>query len=786
MIETSLHWSLPAFEPCPDDWVQTVQQALDGSDFEPPRRAAQLLWQRQLAPQERLSGFLRPEAYKPTPASAFPDMAEAVQRLLQAYHNREKVAIWGDFDADGVTATAVLWDGLGAFFEHHRHLTYYIPNRIHESHGLSRSGLVQLQAWGANLLVTCDTGSTDGPEIDYARALGMDVIVTDHHTLPEHRPNLVALINPRGLPGGHPLATLSGVAVAYKLLEGLYEAVSPPSGYALESLLDLVAIGLIADLVELRGDCRYLAQVGLRRLQTHLQGTQPSNRPGVAELLALCKRTGDRPSDISFGIGPRINAVSRIHGDASFCVELLTSRDVQRCKTLAHQAELANTRRKALQQEVYRQVLDQIAHLDLATTQCLVLASEQWPAGILGLVAGQVTQQFGRPTVLLRIDPPDMRGNGPRLARGSARSVQGLDLYDLFKAQADLLNGFGGHPLAAGLTLPVEHVPMLRAALNRAVREMQGALDLRPSLTIDLTVTGVELGQALFRELKLLEPYGMGNPVPRLLIRNVWFERGFHRNLRDHTGRTVKFIKTEFELWDDTTQTGFPGEWWGHYRNELPQGRCDVVVELDHNRFQGYHVKLVDVRPVATSLPVSDQRGEQWIVDQRRQAAPLGSEQVLPVKQIPLTWDGWQAWHHRAIETGLPLAIAYPESPTGVSPLQLWEQLVGIAKYLDRTQTSVTRTELLRRLPLTAKSLQAGLTALVAGGFDLNVAPDDPDLLQLSQAQLTSDDYGEAIQRFIDIVQEEQFRRHYFSQVSTSTLAVGIGQASLGPDNFLE
>jgi single-stranded-DNA-specific exonuclease len=372
-----------------------------------------------------------------------------------------------------------------------------------------------------------------------------------------------------------------------------------------------------------------------------------------------------------------------------------------------------------LQQEVYRQVLDQIAHLDLATTQCLVLASEQWPAGILGLVAGQVTQQFGRPTVLLRIDPPDPQGDGPRLARGSARSVQGLDLYDLFKAQADLLSGFGGHPLAAGLTLPVEHVPMLGAALNRAVREKRGAQGLRPSLSLDLTVTVVELGQALFRELKLLEPYGMGNPVPRLLICNAWFERGYHRNLRDHTGRTVKFIKTEFELWDDTTQTGFPGEWWGHYKDELPQGRCDVVVELDHNRFQGYHIKLIDVRPVATALPPPDQRGEQWIVDQRQQADPITAEQVLPIKQIPLTWDGWQAWHHRAVETGLPLAIAYPEPPVDVSPLQLWEHLVGIAKYLDRTQITVTRAELLRHLPLTSRSLQAGITALVAGGFDL-------------------------------------------------------------------
>ena len=320
-------------------------------------------------------------------------------------------------------------------------------------------------------------------------------------------------------------------------------------------------------------------------------------------------------------------------GMPAFCVELLTSQDADHCKALAHEAELANTRRKALQQDVYHQVMAQVSQVDLATTQCLVLASEQWPAGILGLVAGQVSQQLGRPTVLLRTDPPP--ADGERwLARGSARSVQGLDLYELFKAQADLLSGFGGHPLAAGLTLPVDNIPMLRSALNRAVREALGDRGgLQPTLAIDLTATVTDLGQDLFRELRVLEPYGMGNPVPRLLIRNAWFERGFHRNLRDRTGRTVKFIKTAFQLWDDTTQTGFPGEWWGHYKDELPAGRCDVVVELDHNAYQGYHVKLVDVRPTAAAKAPTPQPADS-ILDWRLAARGTAAK-VLPVEQIP-------------------------------------------------------------------------------------------------------------------------------------------------------
>ncbi|WOD41080.1 single-stranded-DNA-specific exonuclease RecJ [Nodosilinea sp. E11] len=765
-----LRWDLPPIEACPDRWVEAVTQALPGA--QPSRWLAQVLWQRQLCGLEELPGWLNPAVYRPTPASAFgAEMAIAIERLKQAIAADEQVAIWGDFDADGVTSTAVLWDGLGQLIPKGDRLTYYIPNRLSESHGLSRRGLDQLAEWGATLVVTCDTGSTNGAEIAYAKALGLEVIVTDHHTLPEGELGAVALINPRSLSSDHPLATLSGVAVAYKLLEGLYAALESPPPLPLDHVLDLVAIGLIADLVELRGDCRYLAQVGLTRLQTQTQPHPPYPRPGLAELLALCKRTGDRPTDISFGLGPRINAVSRIHGDASFCVELLTSQAGSRTKTLAHEAELANTRRKALQRDLYNQVMARVAQVDLSTTRCVVLADEQWEPGLLGLVAGQVTQALGRPTILLRLDPPPEDGSPP-MARGSARSVAGLDLYQLFQAQAELLTGFGGHPLAAGLTLPVAHIDVLAAALNRMVREQLGGDGApQPALAIDLIVTVAELGQPLFRELKGLEPCGMGNPVPKLLIRNGWFRNTSHRKLRDRHNKTVGFIKTEFELWDDTAQTGFPGEWWGHYRDELPPGRCDLVVELDFNSYNGYHVKLVDVRPVLveTAVAISDQILP--ILDWR-QATPAAQDAALVVDQAPTQWRDWQDWQRQAVQAGLPVALAFSLVVDDRLPLDLWQELVGIAKYLARTATVVTRVQLMQRLRLSPTSLSLGLAALAAVGFEI---VDDLETLAIQPAPdpIESDSVSPdpaAVRRFLDALQEEQFRRRYFAQVPVSAL----------------
>lgn len=456
-------WVLPS-DIQPPEWF--VEQVASVSGV-PGHHAAKLLWQRGINDTTQLSGFVNPQLYKPASPFEFgQEMQWAVERLQVARDREEIVAIWGDFDADGITATSVLWDGLGQFFSQNSQLFYYIPNRLTESHGLNCQGIDNLVKQGCHLIVTCDTGSTNITEINYANSLGIDVIVTDHHTLPTERPPITAIINPRYLPTEHQLFHLSGVAVAYKLVEALYQTLPSPQ-QPLEDLLDLVAIGLIADLVQLKGDCRYLAQRGIEKLQQYLkQPPEQRRRPGLGRLLELCRKSGDRPTDISFGLGPRINAVSRIQGDASFCVQLLTSRDVQLCNQLAEDTELANARRKSLQKDVSYQVTQKLKQLDLSTTSVIVLEDFQWPVGVLGLVAGQVAQETGRPTILLSTEGSDGQGDKetrrqgarldegsptpqvspappPLLARGSARSVNNIDLYQLVKDQAHLLHRFG-------------------------------------------------------------------------------------------------------------------------------------------------------------------------------------------------------------------------------------------------------------------------------------------------------------------------------------------------------
>jgi single-stranded-DNA-specific exonuclease len=731
--------------------------------------AAQLLWQRGIQDPLKLPGFLDPDAYKPTSPFAFgQEMKWAVKRLQKARELGEKVTIWGDFDADGITATSVLWDGLGEFFTQYLQLNYYIPNRFTESHGLNCPGIEKLAQAGTKLIVTCDTGSNNLTEIEFAKQLGIDIIITDHHTLPDERPDVIGMINSRYFAETHPLYHLSGVAVAYKLIEALYLTLPDIPTHPLENLLDLVAIGLIADLVQLSGDCRYLAQRGIQQLQ--IQSRNPT-RPGVSHLLQFCQTTGDRPTDISFGLGPRINAVSRIHGEANFCVELLTNQDSKYCHKLALETELANTRRKAIQKDLAEQVRKKLAQIDLSTTSVIVLDDPQWPSGILGLVAGQIAQEYGRPTILLTTANEGSRGDEKILARGSARSVQNIDLYQLVASQSHLLHRFGGHPLAAGLSMFMENLPLFRDGINQQLRQQITNFNCsNPLIEIDLIVTVAELGKSFFRELKILEPYGMGNPVPRLLIHNCWFQDVRNRNAEDLRGKKVRYLKTTFQIWDDTVTKGFPGMWWEHSQEELPQQElCDAIVELDFNAHEKrYEVRLIAVRPTQPlSQFTSNARHHHYLIDWR---CYLNLKEIPTpcriLQQCPQNWDEIQREYHQALADSEKLALAYPPPPN-LSPQELWHQLVGIAKYLRRTGKTVAKTQLREKLGMSDRSLNLGLEALSHLGFKLERQSES---VGVSWSGEMSRDFDKTLTEFLEGLAEEQFQRQYFYQIPLPTL----------------
>jgi single-stranded-DNA-specific exonuclease len=750
-------WTIPeAFQ----EWL-----AAQGEQFNHPC-LAQLLWQRGIRDPTTAQAFLIPEHYTPTSPWAFgEEMQHAISRLQHAHERQEKVYIWGDFDADGLTATAVLWEGLADFFRPHETLFYTLPNRLTESHGLSQSGLERLAADGCTLVITCDNGSHNLEELVYAQTLGLDVIVTDHHTLPPERPPVTAIINPRTFPPEHPLANLSGVAVAYKLLEALYEHRPDTPQRSLADSLDLVAIGLIADLVALKGDCRHLAQQGLERLQQQLI---TRSRPGVARLLELCRRTGDRPTDIGFGLGPRINALSRIHGDAKDGVRLLTSQDVAEAEALAEQAEWTNLYRKEVQQRTLQQVEAKLQCLDLSTTAVIVLSDPQWSVGILGLVANQIAQTYGRPTILLSEEPV-----GPQpIARGSARAIAGIDLYNLLQRQSQLLLRYGGHPFAAGLSLLKENLPLFSEAINQDLRQ-QGSLPKNDRIA-DLCLTLADIGDgiSLFKAFKLLEPFGMGNPTPCLLLENVWLDRATTRTLRDHHSQKLSYQRTTFQVRDDSLPRGIPGILWGKWAADLPQSRCTILAELDYNtsvKPNGYHLRITSIQPQDTAIAAIKPEPD-WILDWRSESAkttPVNTP-IISVQDCPVTWGGLEPLAHQAKFSNQKLALSYSIAPA-LPPEARWQTLVGIAKYLARTGQSVTLLTLCDRCQLSTNTLNLGLAALESIGFQIKLKKSRFQFQFQTQYSPVATTPG-PVQICLAAIAEETFQQQYFQTASVQLM----------------
>lgn len=550
-------------------WIEPVEQilsdnyinAMGGSTL-----VAQLLNRRGLNNIESALAFTDPDFYKPSSPLEMPDLERAVIRIQAAIRRQEKILVWGDFDVDGQTATTLLVSTLRQLGAQ---VSYHIPVRANESHGISvpvlKQLLTHLQA-PVGLLLTCDTGISAHAAIDFAQDIGLDVVVTDHHEPPPKLPQAYALVNPRLLSEDHPFKTLPGVGVAYKLAEELFHQ----AGYTEKSLalLDLVALGIIADLAELRGETRYLLQLGLRRLRD-------APRLGLQMVMELADLAPSHLSEehVSYQLGPRLNAIGRL-GDANPVVELLTTDDAGRARTLAYQLEGLNNHRQLLTSQVYRGALAMIeqepALLDHAA---LVLAHPSWPAGVIGIVASRLVERFHKPVVLIAT-PEGQAG------RASARSVEGLDITALIASQADLLEGYGGHAMAAGFSIQPESISSFRRGLNRVV-EKSGLAPER-ILSIDGMIGFHALTLELVNDLDRLAPFGVGNPLP------VFATLGVRLLQQTPVGRNQEHLLLTIE---DNQGDACQMVWWQGAdelsSTQLPEGFFDIAYTVHGSSYRG-------------------------------------------------------------------------------------------------------------------------------------------------------------------------------------------------------
>lgn len=542
-----------------------------------------------------IQAFLDPELYSPAHANELPGLAQAVQRIETAIRKGESICIWGDFDVDGQTATTLVYETLltlGA------NVAFHIPVREQEGHGVDLPVLKTILDQGVNLVITCDTGVTAHEAVDYARTRQVEVIITDHHDPGETLPAANAVVNPKLLPVGDPLSNLSGVGVAYKLAEGL-AACFPQASLSPASLLDLVALGLVADLAILQGDSRYLVQKGL----TALRETQ---RLGLQVMLELADIVPANLNEehISFGLAPRLNALGRL-GDANPAVELLTTRDPLRARQLATNLENLNLQRQLLCSQVTQAALDQLrTNPSILEEPVLVLGHAGWPAGVVGIVASRLVERYHKPALLFSFSEDG-------LARGSARSIEGLNIHAAISAQKQLLLRHGGHPMAAGLSLETKNLPEFSRRLSSTARKMLASTAVEEA---QIKIEGwLELGDItldLAAAVESLAPFGPGNE------KVVFASSGLTVQTSTPIGKNKDHAKLIVQNERGDSQNVI---WWNGAGQALPAGKFDLAFTLrttDWRAERQVQMELVDYR--TTAIPSVDSAIRKFQVNDMR------------------------------------------------------------------------------------------------------------------------------------------------------------------------
>lgn len=544
------HWNiLPPISPS----VQSLSSTPDISPL-----MLQILHNRGVVVSGDIERFLCTDSRSEYDPFLLQDMEEAVNRAQWAIEFNKKIAVYGDFDADGITATALLVEGLSALGAN---VIPYIPNRLSDGYGLRIDALNKLHKQGVHLIITVDNGITALEEVEYGRSIGIDFIITDHHIPLSILPKASAIINPKRLDSHYPFVDLAGVGVACKFLQALRQRCGAATDD--DSFLDLVAIGTIADMMPLIGENRYWVKRGLEIINN-------TKRPGLQEMFQCA---GIKPgmvetSTISWSIGPRLNAAGRIDS-ATTSYKLLVTQDRTEAKQLAGDLEMKNADRLQMTLDLQKRAREKI--VTEGTDRWLLMTGESdYPEGITGLVAGRLTDEFYRPVILLTV--------GQESTRGSGRSIREFNIMAALEQNADILIKFGGHKRAAGFTIATANLDMLKQRLCDLAHKELSNLDLRPHIDIDAEIPLSRCGGDTFSQLQRLAPFGFGNPVPVFVSRGVQVLEAKAVGSQENHLRLR--VRDNGVVWD------VMGFGLGDQLKEI-SGHVDVVYSLEIDRWNG-------------------------------------------------------------------------------------------------------------------------------------------------------------------------------------------------------
>ncbi|WP_449355711.1 single-stranded-DNA-specific exonuclease RecJ [Virgibacillus natechei] len=588
-----------------DDNKHWIDDSIDASPV-----LKELLLQRGITTQAQVSKFLLPDTGDLQSPASFSSIDKATQRVYTAITNQEKILIYGDYDADGVTSTTIL---LKALMELGADCDYYIPNRFTEGYGPNEEAFTQAYKNGFRLIITVDTGIAAAREADLAKQLGIDLIITDHHEIQSELPDAYAIIHPKTSPD-YLFKELAGAGVAFKFAEGLL-------GYFPKHLLAFAAIGTVADLVPLVNENRILAYYGLRAL------TSTTNH-GIIALKRVCNIEGNvTEEDVGFSIGPRINAVGRLQ-DARLAVQLLMTEDQGEAEYIAEEIQQLNQERQQIVKDIVQEAEQMLESRE--KKDVIMVAKEGWNEGVLGIVASKLVQKFDRPAIVLAI-----KQDGSQL-KGSARSIPAFDLFGNCMKIREYFTTFGGHSQAAGMTFPIENFISIQNALHSCINEQLNEADFKQVIEVSKSITIPEINANLIHEINQLAPFGMSNPKPVFQLKDIPVQARQIGSMKNH-------LKLQFKK-DDVSVEGIGfgmGELYSHISPHTP---ITIAGELGINEWNGNKKAQIVMRDMMIDdWQLFDFRGKRSVdispnVKNRNVAISYNAAQ-LPSMVEPITYE---------------------------------------------------------------------------------------------------------------------------------------------------
>lgn len=532
-----------------------------------------ILYNRGIRSSEDIAEFLKCDLKSLHDPYLLKDMDKAVERIRKAKENGEKITIYGDYDVDGITSIAILYKYLTSVgFE----VDFYVPDRIQEGYGVNRGALDKIKANGTKVVITVDTGITAVDETDYAREIGMDIIVTDHHECKEVIPNAYAAVDPKRKDCEYPFKNLAGVGVAFKLIQALDEDSTVVE--LMEKYADLICLGTVADISPLIDENRIMVTEGLKRFRT-------TKNIGLKALIdvSISNDKAITTSTIGYIIAPRINASGRL-GCAARSVEMFLTDDSGRAYELANDLCKENTIRQQTEQKMFAEALEYIEqHPEMKSDRVLIIPHTEWHHGIVGIVSSKITEKFYKPSILFAIDGDE--------AKGSGRSISGYNLFEALENCGDILEKFGGHELAAGLLIKTENIESFRTAINEAAQETMAEKILTPTISVDAVIKPAYISIETVEEINRLQPFGVDNPTPVFAVRCI----KIHKISTMSEGKHLRMTLLKDGKFLDAVGFGM-----GEYYNHLKEGDLvEVAFGLDINDYKGYrNVQLIlkDIR----------------------------------------------------------------------------------------------------------------------------------------------------------------------------------------------